>query len=195
MIIKFLSGLTVGLFIAVFSNIANGALYNAEVPANAYITIDGFDVAWAGPCAAEGASCGKIDLSFQSQFGWKVMAKEVFESLSIDYLDFVVVGGNVDYVTGNKKDEVSGAYLGALSTFTVPGDVAVAAPYFSSLYYYVDWKNGVENLWDPISDDPYAEALVYRPAASPVPVPAAVLLLGSGLATLLGCRVKSRQKS
>jgi len=189
--IKNFTGFISGIFIVVFSTVAQGALYNAEVPANAYVTIGGFDVAWAGPCAAEGNSCGNIDLSFQGQFGWQVMTKEVFESLSIDYLDFVVVGGNVDFVTGNNKDEVSGAYLGGPgSDVQVPGDVAVAAPYFSSTHYYVDWKNGVENLWDPISDSQYAEALVYRPAAAPVPVPGAMFLLGTGWAALLANRVR-----
>jgi len=190
--IQFLAGVfTVGLCLTAFSTVANGALYNVEVPANAYVTIDGFDVAWAAPCAAEGESCGKIDLTFQGQFGWQIMTKEVFDSLSIDYLDFVVVGGNVDFVTGNNLDEVSKAYLGGPGTAVkVPGDVAVAAPYFSSTHKYVDWANGVENLWDPISDSQYAEALVYRPIAAPVPVPATVFLLGTGLVALLANRVR-----
>lgn len=189
--IKFLVGVfTAGLCLTVFSTFANGALYNAEVPANTYVTINGFDVAWAAPCAAEGNSCGNIDLSFQGQFGWQVMTKEVFESLSIDYLDFVVVGGNVGYFTGNNLDEISGARIGARCSFEVPGDVAVAAPYFSSTHDYVDWANGALNIWDPISDDPCAEALVYRPSVSTVPVPGALLLLGTGLAALLASRVR-----
>lgn len=191
---KLISGFILGVSIVGFPNISNGALLNAEVPDNAYITIGGFDVAWAAPCAAENPSCGQIDLSYQSQFGWQIMTEDIFYTLSIDYLDFVVENGNVDYVTGNNLDEVSRAFLGGLGSIPVPGDVAIAVPYFSSLHYYADWKNGFENLWDPISTSEYAEALVYRGTAAPVPEPSSILLFIAGLAFLIGKQTNRKIK-
>lgn len=163
------------------------AIINAEVPVNAYITVDGYDVAWASPCAATDPSCSIVDLSYQSQFGWEIMSESLFNMLGIDYLDFVVRGGNVDYVTGNNYDEVSGATLTAIGGYAVPGDVAIAVPYFSNNHLHADWQDGARNYWDPISDLSWSEALVVRNSnPNAVPEPGTVMLLALGLFGLAG---------
>ena len=168
---------------AVIATNASAATLNVEVPSNAYITKGGYDIAWAGPCAAEGASCGQIDLSYQSQFGWEIMSLALFQQLAVTALDFVVDGGNVDYATGNNYDEVSGATLDAVYGPYLPnGDLAIAVPYFNPTYKHADWANGVEDLWDPISDASWAEALVVRVSNGvDAPAPAALGLFGLAL--------------
>ena len=48
---------------------AQAALVNAAVPTNAYITVNGFEWAWANPLPGPGNG---FDLSFQSAFGWRI---------------------------------------------------------------------------------------------------------------------------
>ena len=47
---------------------SQAALVNAPVAANAYISFGGLDWAWAYPLPASNG----LDLSFQSQFGWRL---------------------------------------------------------------------------------------------------------------------------
>jgi hypothetical protein len=159
---------------------ASAALLDVPVPSNAYITIGNYDVAWISP-VDEGYY---LDLSYQSQFGWKVMTADVFNQLGLSAFSFVKVGANVDYFTGNNYDEVSGATLAAVYGTPPGGDVAIAVPYFSTQYYHADWGDGEAGLWNFTGSEFYLETLAYRQ----VPVPAAVWLFGTGLAGLVGLR-------
>jgi len=170
------------LGLAMSATIAHALPLNVPVPGNAYITKGGYDVAWAAPCAATAPSCGVIDLTYQSQFGWEIMTEELFNQLNISAYDFVVEGGNVDYFTGNNLDEVSNATLSNLDAPLPQGDLAIAVPYFSTVHLHADWGNGRDGVWDPISTSSIAEALVVRVAdGAAVPEPSMLALLGIGL--------------
>jgi len=166
------------------SGIASAALIDAPVPSNAYITVGGYDVAWVSPTDE---SSGEIDFSYQSQFGWQLMTGALFNQLGISASSFVKAGANVDYVTGNNYDEVSGAFLGAVYGTPPNGDVAIAVPYFSTQWYHADWGDAqAGNYWWFQNDSYYNETLAYRVSA--IPVPAAVWLFGTGLAGLMAVR-------
>lgn len=167
---------------------ASAALIDSAVPDNAYISIGNYDVAWISP-VDEGYY---VDMSYQSQFGWQIMTRDIFDLLGIDAYDFVVDGGNVDYATGNNYDEISGARL-AHDIYTVGGDLAIAVPYFSNVYRHADWGNGVDGLWNFTGDSFILETLAFRETA-PVPEPSTFLLFGGGLLGL-GYLGRKRMKS
>ena len=67
---------------------AQATLYTGEVAEDAYVTVAGYDLAWASPCS-DGLleySCGAIDMSEQSGYGWNIMTSDlVITSYSIHY--------------------------------------------------------------------------------------------------------------
>jgi hypothetical protein len=166
------------------------AILNSPVPNNAYITQGGLDWAWASPLEA---ATGDLDLSYQSQFGWRLptLAELAFAPLATDFL---FSGGNVpfqgiDPVSGARFDFKNSAYDTAAS------DGAVAVPYFSIGYYHADWSNGLGQgiVWAGMPGAPsyYAEQLVVRasgPATVPEPNSIAVFGLGSLVALCKGRR-------
>ncbi|WP_051902226.1 hypothetical protein, partial [Photobacterium sanctipauli] len=160
-----LIAITFGLFFSANSS----AVLMSEVSENAYITIGNYDVAWASPCAAVSPSCAPIDLSYQSQFGWKVITEDLFNSLGLSATSFVFAGANVDYATGNNLDEATGATIANLAGQLPQGDVAVATPWFSSRYDHIDWGNGVDNKWSFADNNglAYGDTIVARYVPEP----------------------------
>jgi hypothetical protein len=65
------------LLIAAFAGVTTSAnAINAPVPTNAYLVENGLDWAWAYPlpadCGQNFSPCPGFDLSYQSQFGWRL---------------------------------------------------------------------------------------------------------------------------
>jgi hypothetical protein len=170
--------LVVSVLGLIMSTNAN-AILMTEVSDNAYISKGGYDIAWASPCAQVSPSCGVADYSFQAAFGWAAMSQGLFNSLAIVASDFLIAGGNVDALTGNNLDEISGATL-----FQNPslGDIAIATPWFSNSFVHADWANGAAGFWS-FSDNngsAIAESLAVR-ESSDVPEPVTLALMSLGL--------------
>ncbi|MFD2165249.1 PEP-CTERM sorting domain-containing protein [Thalassotalea euphylliae] len=179
-----LKGIVVGLSLFI-CGIANSSILLSEVSENAYITIDGYDIAWANPCGLGPSSCDPLDLSYQSQFGWRAMDSVLFNQLGITPWDFVFEGANVDYFTGNNLDESTGARVANLSGSLPNGNVAVAAPWFSNNYTHIDWGNGLDGYWS-FSDNfavGYYDTLVVRESLT-VPEPSTVIMIAMGIFVL-----------
>ena len=170
------------------------AILNSPVPNNAYITQGGLDWAWASPLEA---AAGDLDLSYQSQFGWRLptLAELAFAPLATDFL---FSGGNVPF---QGIDPVSGARFASTNSAydTAASAGAVAVPYFSYGYFHADWVNGLGqgDVWAGMPGAPtyYADQLVVRasgPATVPEPTSIAVFGLG-GLVALYKGRRRARK--
>lgn len=164
----------IGLVFTLVALQAQALPVNIPVPTNALITQAGLDWAWAAPCAPTGSSCGVIDLSFQSAFGWRLpTAAEVLNHPLAT--DFVLAGANVPL----GGSDPNGARFGAGSP---GGDAACAAPYFSTRHRHCDWRNGVSNFWAGLpSTRFFYESLVVRRAQA-APEPGTLAMFGLGLA-------------
>jgi hypothetical protein len=179
-------GCALAAFTFAGANEASALPLNVDVPTNAYITIGNLDWAWAGPCAPSGG-CGDIDLSFQSQYGWRLPTITEFTGSGITASSFIKPGGNVDGATGNGLDEASGAWA-----YGAPGgvDLAIAVPYFNTTWEHADYVD--DGLWAVITSQQsgnywYSETLVVRDAdtrLAPVPEPGTMALFGIGAAML-----------
>lgn len=150
---------------------AQAALVNAPVDSSEYITIGGFDWAWAGPCAPEAPSCGVIDMSFQGPLGWAV-------------------------TTGSQITDII-ASVGGLKSWVdlfAATDIC-ASRFFSSLYSHCDYNDGYAGYIFGLAGDPGAntneEVFVVRVSAVPVPASLPLLIGGVALLGLIG-RAKRR---
>ena len=161
--------------IGLSSGAAHAAILDAPVPVNATVTKNGFQWAWAAPVV-------DVDLSYQSQFGWRLpTAAELL--LAPSGFDFKFSGANVP-LGGN--DPVSGANF-QYTAPTLDSAAALATPYFSISYKHGDWCNapgsgcGLNNEQPWNGPPSYAEALVLR-AVGGVPEPAtwALMMIGIG---------------
>ena len=199
---------------------AQAAVVNAPLPASTYITYNGYDWAWAFPIAPDGSYRPsssdpryKIDLSYQSQFGWRLPTSEEL-LLAPNGTDFVFDGANVTYGWSDPANGrwgrnwtgtgVTAAYFATIastppSTAHPADDAACAVAYFSKEIIggcgWIDGQGyGDQKWWNP--DTPYGsgpgyqstlvDTLVIRGGGplSTVPLPAAAWLLLSGLAGL-----------
>lgn len=185
---KFLAVCAAGLMLAQESH---AALIDAPVPSNAYITIGGLDWAWANPLpAADG-----LDLSYQSQFGWRIPTLAEL-GLAPDATDFLVSGGNVpfqgiDPISGASFSATNGAYDSAQSAG------AVATPYFSTIFSHADWQDGNGQPFAPWAGLPgafdFADQLVVRgtPGGSVPDGGSSLLMLGAAAACVGAMRRKT----
>jgi len=171
--------ITLSVCLLLGATAANASIYSGEVDSDAYITLDGYDLAWASPCS-DGvleSSCSPIDNAEQSTYGWKIMDSQLFSALGIDYTSF-----RVDYSSSNTQEYGGFSY-------------AKASGWFNNIYTHIDVSNGASGVWsflDVADGGSHYETIMYRDV-SEVPVPAAVWLFGSGLAGLIGVSRKKKQ--
>ena len=170
---------------------ASATLINSPVPTNAYVTKGVFDWAWAGPLPFANG----IDLSYQSQFGWRLPTAAELDNAPLA-TDFLFVGANVPFLG---VDPISGAFFSATNSNYVDAASAgaVATPYFNTFYSHADWQDGLGQPFGPWAGMPgsvsFSDQLVVRVSATAaVPEPATVASLG--LAGLIGLAARFRRR-
>jgi hypothetical protein len=141
--------------------------------------------AWASPLAAF-----SVDLSYQSQFGWRLPTAAELATAPTGVM-FIYAGANTPF---GGTDPISGAQWQYTDGQT--GFAANAVPYFNSTYHHADFCNAPgsgcsfnnEQSWNGPVD--FAETLVVRGA---VPEPAAWALMIAGFG-LVGASMRRRTK-
>ena len=112
-----------------------------ELPSNTFISQNGLDWAWAFPLPESGSG---FDLSFQSQFGWRLPTAEELQNAPLA-VDFKFPDANVPL---GGTDPVSGATFQATNA-DLDGPAACATPYFSTSLNHCDWADGLGQPFEP----------------------------------------------
>ncbi|MGH7154993.1 MAG: hypothetical protein ACREF3_13790, partial [Acetobacteraceae bacterium] len=135
---------------------------NSPVPTNAYISFDGLDWAWGGPCPYSGGCFATGDLTYQSTQGWRLPTTAELSAIPTNFAnDFVFAGANVPL---GGSDPVSGATF----TGSPPAAAACATPYFNTAATWCDWGDGASGDWAGApGSGSFAEQLYVRGAAVP----------------------------
>ena len=175
---------------------SHAALLDAPVPVNAYITFNGMHWAWANAVAPDGSfidtaykpgSYTGIDLSYQSQFGWRLATIDELSDGPIA-TDFLFDGANVPGAALS-VDPVSGAFNTTNGRKGVA--MACASPYFSAWAPTCNFANGpgvnVSGVmstpwWGQPGSFAWSDTLVVRAIPpSPIPEPSTWLLMALSL--------------
>lgn len=167
----FLSGLFLAISALFFASMGNAATINSPVPTANYITFQGVDWAWANPCAPNQPSCGVVDMSYQSQFGWRLPTVEEIS---------------------NAVEAAGGSSLWA-ALFGTAQKFACASAYFSSVYQHCDYGDATAGYiynWSGgqppnLAEETFVLRGAVGPVIPPVPVPAALPLLVTGVGALV----------
>lgn len=155
--------------------VANAALVEEALPENAYITLNGYDWAWANPQPAS-LETSTFTLDFQEQYGWRLPTEEELAQAPTPY-DFIFEGANVPL---GGTDPNSGATF-EIANEQLTGDAACATPYFDTAATFCQWDDAVTAdgtvfPWaGQLDADEFSEQLVLRVAGEgpgqPEPVP------------------------
>ena len=158
-----------------FGNSASAAPVNAPVDASDFITVGGYDWAWASPCNAVDPTCGAIDFSYQGMQGWALATTSQIDAA------ISAAGGILGWVAQFEPGDICASRF-----FTVYSHCDYNDPKQYNLVY--NWSGNTTNPGDAI----YNEVFAVRVSA--VPIPAAGLLLMGGLG-LLAAMKRRNQKS
>lgn len=184
------------------ANVHAAPLDTSPLPSNAYIVVDGYDVAWADPCSWGPPSCSTLDLSGQGQYGWQVLSSGLYAQLGISANSFFFAGANAQYnaASGSYVDPVSGAFLTSYGAggFNPPTtDVAIASPWFNDSFSNADYSDGASGQWSFSDVKGFAtyDTLVFRVdpgSTNSAPEPDTFALIGIAIAGLC-CLVARRR--